>query len=155
MPTIEAKATQKHLRKSPRKVRLVTDLVRGMQVDKALHTLAFPKKSTASAVAKGINSASANSRDRFEDESLDDDLLYIKSIFVSEGVTLKRIQPASQGRAHRIHKHSCHITVVVAKRQDELITEEERGYLGPKTKTNRRRIGINRRRDPKWDPEEN
>src|SRR5690625_7206092 len=130
MPTIEAKATQKHLRKSPRKVRLVTDLVRGMQVDKALHTLAFSKKSTASDVAKVIKSASANIRDRFEDERLDDDLLYIKTIFVNEGVTLKRIQPASQGRAHRINKHSCHITVVVAKKQDELITRSEERRVG-------------------------
>lgn len=127
MPTIEAKATQKHLRKSPRKVRLVADLVRGMQVDKALHTLVFSKKSTAGDVAKVIKSASANIRDKFEEERLDNDLLYVKTIYVNEGVTLKRIQPASQGRAHRINKHSCHITVVVAKQQDEIITEEERG----------------------------
>src|SRR5690625_5331841 len=98
-----------------------------MQVDKAVHIIAFSKKSTASDIAKVIISASANIRDRFEDERLDDDLLYIKTIFVNEGVTLKRIQPASQGRAHRINKHSFHITVVVAKKQDELITEEERG----------------------------
>src|SRR5690625_6546836 len=98
-----------------------------MQVDKAMHTLAYAKKSTASDVAKVIKSDYANITDRFEDERLDDDLLYIKTIFVNEGVTLKRIQPASQGRAHRINKHSCHITVVVAKKQDELITEEERG----------------------------
>src|SRR5690625_4864692 len=127
MPTIEAKATQKHLRTSPRKVRMVPDLVRGMQVDKALHTLAFSKKSTASDVAKVIKSASANISDRFEDERLDDDLPYIKPIVVNEGITLKRIQPASQGRTQRINKHSCQITVVVAKKQDEFITEEERG----------------------------
>src|SRR5690625_6800662 len=109
MPTIESKASQKHWRKSPRKVRMDTDLVRGMQVDKALHTLAFSKKSTASDVAKVIKSASANIRDRFEDERLDDDLLYIKTIFVNEGVTLKRIQPASQGRAHRIKIGRAHV----------------------------------------------
>lgn len=119
----EARAVQKHLRKAPRKVRLVADFVRGERVDKALKKLEFLKKSSAADVAKVIKSASANVRDKFEEERLDDELLYIKTIFVDEGVTLKRIQPAPQGRAHRINKRSCHITVVVAKLQEETITE--------------------------------
>lgn len=121
--TFEARAVQKHLRKAPRKVRLVADFVRGERVDKALKKLEFLKKSSAADVAKVIKSASANVRDKFEEERLDDELLYIKTIFVDEGVTLKRIQPAPQGRAHRINKRSCHITVVVAKLQEETITE--------------------------------
>lgn len=119
----EAKAVQRHLRKSPRKVRLVADYVRGEKVDRALTKLKFLKKATAFDVAKVIQSAAANIRDKFEEERLDDELLYIKSIYVDEGVTLKRIQPAPQGRAHRINKRSCHITVVVAKLQEETITE--------------------------------
>lgn len=119
----EAKAIQRHLRKSPRKVRLVADYVRGERVDRALTKLNFLKKATAFDVSKVIKSAAANVRDKFEEERLDDDLLYIKTIFVDEGVTLKRIQPAPQGRAHRINKRSCHITVVVAKLQEETITE--------------------------------
>ncbi|TVR14215.1 MAG: 50S ribosomal protein L22 [Balneolaceae bacterium] len=122
-PTFEARAVQRHLRKSPRKVRLVADYVRGDKVDKALAKLDFLKKAAAVDVSKVIKSASANIRDKFEEERLDNDLLYIKEIFVDEGVTLKRIQPAPQGRAHRINKRSCHITVVVAKLQEETITE--------------------------------
>lgn len=119
----EAKAVQRHLRKSPRKVRLVVDLVRGKRVDKAIKTLAFTKKGSAEDVSKVVRSAAANLRDRFEEERLDDDLLYIKEIYVDEGVTLKRIQPAPMGRAHRINKRSSHITVVVAKQQEETVTD--------------------------------
>lgn len=123
-PVFEAKAVQRHLRKAPRKVRLVADAVRGERVDRALTKLSFINKSSAVDVAKVIKSASANIRDKFEEERLDNDLLFIKEIYVDEGVTLKRIQPAPQGRAHRINKRSCHITVVVAKREEETVTEE-------------------------------
>jgi len=122
-PVFEAKAIQRHLRKPARKVRLVADYVRGDRVDRALTKLSFLKKAAAFDVSKVIRSAAANIRDRFEEERLDDDLLYIKEIYVDEGVTLKRIQPAPMGRAHRINKRSCHITVVVAKQQEETIIE--------------------------------
>lgn len=121
--TFEAKAVQRHLRKPARKVRLVVDAVRGEQVDIALKRLEFIKKGTAADVAKVIKSAAANIRDRFEEERLDNDLLYIKEIYVDEGVTLKRIQPAPMGRAHRINKRSCHISVVVAKQEEETVIE--------------------------------
>ncbi len=122
-PIFEAKAVQRHLRKAPRKVRLVADAVRGQRVDKALKRLEFTKKGTAGDVAKVIKSAAANLRDRFEEERLDDDMLFIKRITVDEGVTLKRIQPRAMGRANRIQKHSSHVTVVVAKQEDEIVTE--------------------------------
>lgn len=114
---LQARAIQRHLRRSPRKVRLVADFVRGLNVRKALNQLQFTKKDAASDVAKVIKSAAANLRDRFQEERLDDETLYIKEIFVDEGMTLKRIQPAPQGRAHRINKRSCHITVVVAQEE--------------------------------------
>lgn len=120
-PVFEARAIQRHLRRAPRKVRLVADAVRGSQVDKALKRLEFTKKGSAVEVAKVIKSAAANLRDKFQEERFDDQDLVIKTIFVDEGVTLKRIQPAPQGRAHRINKRSCHITVVVAKRQEEMV----------------------------------
>lgn len=123
-PVFEAKAVQKHLRKSPRKVRLVANFVRGERVDKALSKLEFESKSASTDVAKVIKSAAANVRDKFQEERLDNDLLFIKEIYVDEGVTLKRIQPAPMGRAHRINKRSCHISVVVAKLQEETVTEE-------------------------------
>lgn len=121
--TFEAKAVQRHLRKAPRKLRLVVDLVRGEKVNKAIKTLEFTKKATAADVSKVIRSAAANIRDKFQEERLDDDLLYIKEIFVDEGVTLKRIQPAPMGRAHRINKRSSHITVVVAKIEETVIED--------------------------------
>ncbi|MGM0459745.1 MAG: 50S ribosomal protein L22 [Bacteroidota bacterium] len=121
--TFEAKAVQRHLRKAPRKLRLVADLVRGEKVDKAIKTLEFTKKATAADISKVIRSAAANIRDKFQEERLDNDLLYIKEIYVDEGVTLKRIQPAPMGRAHRINKRSSHITVVVAKIEETVIED--------------------------------
>lgn len=117
----EARAIQKHLRKSPRKVRLVVDIVRGEKVNRALKKLEFIKKATAPDVAKVIKSAAANIRDKFQEERLENEDLYIKEIYVDEGATLKRIQPAPMGRAHPINKRSCHITVVVAKHEEELV----------------------------------
>lgn len=119
----EAKAIQKHLRRSARKVRLVINSVRGMKVDKALKKLDFVKNAAAADVSKVIKSAAANIRDKFDEERLDNDMIYIKTIQADEGVTLKRIQPAAMGRAHRINKRSCHIIVVVAKQQEEIVTE--------------------------------
>lgn len=119
----EARAIQKFLRRAPRKVRLIADAVRGEKVHVALKRLEFTKKGSAPEVAKVIKSAAANLRDKFQDERLENEDLYIKSIYVDEGVTLKRIQPAPMGRAHRINKRTCHITVVVAKREEELVNE--------------------------------
>lgn len=116
---IEARAVQRHLRKAPRKVRLVADAVRGARVDKALKRLEFTKKGSSEDVAKVIKSAAANLRDKFQEERFNDEDLYIKTIAVDEGITIKRIRPRAQGRAHRINKRSSHITVVVAKREDD------------------------------------
>lgn len=122
-PTFEARAVQKYLRKAPRKVRLVADAVRGDNVAKALKKLEFIKKGSSVDVAKVIKSASANIRDKFQDERLDNEDLYIKEIYVDDGATLKRIQPSAMGRAHQIRKRTCHITVVVAKQEKEVVNE--------------------------------
>lgn len=121
----EAKATQKYIRVSPRKIRLIADLVRGQQVDVAMTKLKFVNKGAAQIVSKVIGSAAANLRDRFEDEPLDNEDLVIRSIMIDGGPTLKRIQPASRGRAHPIRKHTSHITVVVSKKDVELEFENE------------------------------
>jgi large subunit ribosomal protein L22 len=122
-PTFEARAIQKYLRKAPRKVRLVADAVRGDNVAKALKKLEFIKKGSSLDVAKVIKSASANIRDKFQEERLDNEDLYIKEIYVDDGATLKRIQPSAMGRAHQIRKRTCHITVVVAKQEKEVVNE--------------------------------
>lgn len=118
----EAKATQKHLRRSARKVRLVVDMVRGKNVAKAIKRLEFTNKAAATDVAKVVKSAAANARDKFQEERLENQDLFVKEIFVNEGVTLKRIQPRAMGRANQIRKRTCHINVVVAKQQ-ELINQ--------------------------------
>jgi len=117
----EARAIQKHLRKSPRKVRLVVDGVRGENVAKALKQLEFTNKGAASDVAKVIKSAAANIRDKFQEARLDNQDLYIKEIFVNEGATLKRIQPRAMGRANQIRKRTSHVNVIVAKKEEELV----------------------------------
>lgn len=114
---MEAKAVQRYLRRSPRKMRLVADLVRGKKVSAALGQLQFLKKDAAAEIAKVITSAAANLREKFQDERLENDDLYVKTIFVDGGAALKRIQPAPQGRAYQIKKRSSHVTVVVAKKE--------------------------------------
>lgn len=116
----EARAVQRYIRISPRKVRLVADLIRGQQVDIAMTKLTFVNKRAALVVSKVIGSAAANLRDRFEDEPLDNENLVVREIMVDEGPTLKRIQPAPMGRAHPIRKRTSHITVLVSKKDVEL-----------------------------------
>lgn len=117
----EARAIQKHIRRAPRKVRLVVDSVRGDKVNKALKKLEFTNKAAAPEVAKVIKSAAANIRDKFQEARLDNHDLYIKEIYADEGATLKRIQPAAMGRANEIRKRTSHITVIVAKKEEELV----------------------------------
>ena len=119
----QARAIQRYIRISPRKVRMVADLVRGEQVDIAMTKLKFINKQSAEIVSKVIGSAAANLRDRFEDEPLDNETLIVKELLVDEGPTLKRIQPAPMGRAHPIRKRTSHITVVVSKKDVEIEDE--------------------------------
>jgi large subunit ribosomal protein L22 len=123
---MEARAVQRYLRRSPRKVRLVADYVRGMNVRLALDKLKFTNHAAALDVSKVITSAAANLKDRFQDELIEDENLKIKTITVDEGPTLKRIQPAPQGRAHPIRKRSCHITVVVTAASKDNEQSEEK-----------------------------
>ncbi len=123
--TYEARAVQRYIRISPRKVRLVADLIRGEQVDIAMTKLKFVNKSAAKVVSKVIGSAAANLRDRFEDEPLDNEDLIVREILVDEGPTLKRIQPAPMGRAHPIRKRTSHISVLVTKKNVELEDENQ------------------------------
>jgi len=98
---------------SPRKMRLVVDMVRGKQVDSALNILHFTPKEAAEKVEKLLKSAVSNWQAKNEGVRIEDANLYVKEIFVDQGRQLKRIRTAPQGRAHRIRKHSNHVTVVV------------------------------------------
>lgn len=97
---------------SPRKMRLVADIVRGMDVYKALNILQFTPKAAAGRLEKLIRSAVSNYEQK-SGQSAGDANLYIKTIYVDSARQLKRIQPAPQGRAYRIRKRSNHVTVIL------------------------------------------
>ncbi len=96
---------------SPRKMRLVADMVRGMEVNRALDVLKFSSKEASRKVEKLLLSAIANWQAKNEDKRLEESNLFVSKIFVDSGRMLKRIQPAPQGRAHRIRKRSNHVTI--------------------------------------------
>jgi large subunit ribosomal protein L22 len=98
---------------SPRKMRLVADLIRGQKVDKALQILKFNAKEAAPRLEKLLLSAIANWQAKNEGARIEDSNLFIKEIFVDSGRQLKRLRPAPQGRGHRIRKRSNHVTLVL------------------------------------------
>jgi len=98
---------------APRKMRLVADLVRGVEVNKALNILQHNSKDASTSLAKLLRSALANWEAKNEGKSLEEETLIVRSIEVGGGAMLKRIQAAPQGRAHRIRKRSNHVTIIV------------------------------------------
>jgi large subunit ribosomal protein L22 len=98
---------------SPRKMRLVIDLVKGKDVNTALDLLKYSSKEASSRVEKLLLSAIANWQNKNEGVRLEDSNLFVKEAFVNQSRTLKRIQPAPQGRAHRIRKRSNHVTIIL------------------------------------------
>ncbi len=107
---MEVKAVARYVRISPRKARLVTELVKGKPVEEALTTLRFVRKKAARLVSKTLRSALANAE---QNPNIDVDTLYIKRIYVDEGPTMKRWRARAMGRATRILKRSSHITVIL------------------------------------------
>ncbi len=101
---------------SPRKMRLVVDNIRGLDVEKALNVLRFTSKSCARPLEKLLLSAIANWENKNEGARVENSNLYVKAAFVDAGRTLKRFQPAPFGRAYRIRKRSNHITIIVDSR---------------------------------------
>lgn len=123
---MEAVAKLKNCPMSARKMRLVVDLIRGKNVQQALNILKFTKKEAAVWLEKLLLSAISNWENKQDGLSADDYDLYVKTIFAGEGPRLKRFRPAPQGRAHRIHKHQNHVTLVIENR---IATEEEQEAL--------------------------
>lgn len=110
---MEAKAVVKYIRMSPQKVRLVVDLIRGKRVQEAQNILLFTRKYAAGIVAKVLKSAAANAA---QNPNIDENILYVKEIFVDQGPALKRWRAATQGKAAPIRKKSSHITVILDER---------------------------------------
>ena len=98
---------------SPRKMRMVADLIRGVEVNKALNILSHNSKFAAVGLEKLLRSAISNWEQKNEGKDLSEEKVFVKSIEVAGGAMLKRIQPAPQGRAHRIRKRSNHVTIIV------------------------------------------
>ena len=110
---MEAIAKLNNVPTSPRKMRLIADLIRGMGVDLALNTLKFDSKIGSKKLEKLLLSAISNWQEKNKDEKIEDAELYIKEIYVNGGKMIKRLRPAPQGRAHRIRKRSNHVTIVL------------------------------------------
>ena len=118
----EAKKTQYFAKlndvpSSPRKMRLVVDMIRGMEVNRALGTLRYSNKAASKDVEKVLRSAIANWEQKNERKAEDGEL-FITKIYVNEGATLKRMRPAPQGRGYRIRKRSNHVTLFVDTKKD-------------------------------------
>ena len=108
---MEARATQKYVRCSPQKARLVVDLIRGKSVGDALSTLTYTKKRVTQAVEKILRAAIANAEQK--EEHVDVDALVVSQAFVNDGPRQKRVRPAPMGRAYRYQRRTSHVTIVV------------------------------------------
>jgi large subunit ribosomal protein L22 len=111
---MEAKAIHRYIGSSPRKMRLVIDLIRGMSVEKALEVLHFQPKHASKDAEKVLRSAIANLMNKDDSSKHEPSDFVVKEVYVNQGPTLKRISPAPMGRAYKIRKRSCHLTIVVA-----------------------------------------
>ena len=111
---MEARAINRYISTSPRKMRLVIDLIRGKSVPEALHILHFSPKHASKVAEKVLRSAVSNLQNKDEGGRLDPDEIVVKRASVDGGMTMKRISPAPMGRAFRIRKRSNHVTIVVA-----------------------------------------
>ena len=123
---MEAVAKLNNVPTTPRKMRLVVDLIRGQKVSKALTILKHEPKVGAAKVEKLVLSAVANWQAKNQDIKLEDADLYVKSVTVDGGRILKRLRPAPQGRAHRVRKRSNHITLVVDNKTSDAVKSVEK-----------------------------
>lgn len=112
---MEAKAKARYLRLTPRKARLVADLIRNKSVEQALNILRFTNKKAATPMEKVLKSAIANAVNNF---NMDEENLYVSGIWVDAGPLIKRMKPRAMGRADIIHKKTSHITVVVSEKKE-------------------------------------
>ena len=115
---MEAKAINRYIGTSPRKMRLVIDLIRGKAVDHALHLLHFSPKHAAKTAEKVLRSAVSNLQNKDEGGRLEPADMVVKEAFVDGGMMMKRISPAPMGRAYRIRKRSNHVTIIVAANKE-------------------------------------
>jgi len=114
---MEARAINRYISTSPRKMRLVIDLIRGKSVDEALHILHFSPKHASRVAEKVLRSAVANLQNKDEAGRLEVSEMHVKEAFVDSGMSMKRVLPAPMGRAFRMRKRSNHVTIIVTARE--------------------------------------
>ncbi len=115
---MEARAINRYIGTSPRKMRLVVDLIRGKSVDEALHILHFSPKHASKVAEKVLRSAISNLQNKDDAGRLEPSDILVKEAFVDGGMVMKRISPAPMGRAFRIRKRSNHVTIIVAPKEN-------------------------------------
>lgn len=120
---MEARALKRYIGSSPRKMRLVVDLIRNKKVDEAIGILRFTNKNAAKVVEKTLLSAYSNLINKLDSGRLSQNEVVVKDAYVNEGPSMKRVLPAPQGRAFRIRKRSSHLTLVV-KQLSETIKQQ-------------------------------
>jgi large subunit ribosomal protein L22 len=126
---MEARAILKDVPTSPRKMRLVADMIRGQKVSRALALLKFQPRASSPVLHKVLLSAVANWQQLNEDTKLEDADLVVKTVFIDGGRMLKRLRPAPQGRAHRIRKRSNHITIVIDEAKVSVASADKQAVI--------------------------
>ena len=124
---MEALAINRYIATSPRKMRLVIDLIRGKSVDEALHILHFSPKHASKIAEKVLRSAVSNLQNKDGSGRLEAEEMIVKEAFVDCGMVMKRISPAPMGRAYRIRKRSNHVTIVVASKKEDVAAKGTKG----------------------------
>src|SRR5487761_2133776 len=150
--TNERPGTRAQLRNSniaANKVREVLDLIRGVEYDRAADILTHTERGAAPVVAKLLHSAAANAE---HNDGLDPRELYVATCYADEGTTLKRWRPRARGRATRIRKRSCHITIILARMPDEKIARRRARVAAEAADRRARRVAGTRRRDAATTP---
>ena len=135
------RAVLRHYRMSAYKARQVLDMIRGQDVDRAQEMLATTPREAARVISKVLASAAANAR---HNDGLDPDELFVSACFADEGATAKRWRPRARGRATRIRKRSCHITVIVSRLPEERLARR-RAVAAQTAATRSRRVAASRR----------
>ena len=139
---IEAQATAKHIRTSAQKAGLVLDLIRGKDVNRALATLQFTRKSVAGDIAKLLRSAIANAQQK-DGFGGDVDRLFVSACYANQGPSQKRVRPAPMGRAYRVLKRTAHLTVHVSEHPEKVVAVAAAGEA-PKKKRSRQSLVASR-----------
>ncbi len=116
---LEARVINRYVNSSPRKMRLVIDLIRGKSVPEALNILHFTPKHASRVAERALRSAVANLHQKDEGNRVETDTLFVKTAFVDGGPSMKRMLPAPMGRAFRIQKRSNHLTIIIAQRAEK------------------------------------